>query len=69
MKASKEQLTEWQYFTEHGTVSDIKRVTGLSIPTINKVLNGDNVLTCNFIKVHGYFKKLKAKVKRLGHEG
>lgn len=64
MKATKEQLREWKYYTDFGTITDIHLKTGLSRHTIYSILKGGNARVCNFAKVHKYFKNLKAKINR-----
>jgi predicted transcriptional regulator len=64
MKANKELLREWEYYTDFGTITDIHLKTGLSRHTIYKILKGDNARVCNFAKVYKYFKNLKVKISK-----
>lgn len=64
MKATEKQIEEWNKLVSYGTISEISRSTGVNRKTIMSVIEGKKVLTCNFIKVHKYFKNLKRTIKR-----
>lgn len=68
MKATKEQVSKWNRLIEHGTLADMNRITGLTYPTMNKVINGENVRLCNFVKVYNFFNKLERTIKRFTNE-
>jgi len=55
MQVSAELLNKWKLMTDHGDVTKISRKTGLSAPTIRKILKDGIGSRGTFTKVQSYF--------------
>jgi len=69
MKAPDNLLKKWKSYQEYGFIDSIVKKTGLSRSTVNKALTGQNVLTCNLIKVNKAINSIQLKKKRIYDEG
>lgn len=57
MQVSAELLNKWKLMTDHGDVTKISRKTGLSAPTIRKILKDGVGSRDNISKVQSFFNK------------
>lgn len=61
MKATEQLLNKWKSYKEYGFIDAICKKTGLSRSTVNKALNGENVTTCNLVKINKAINSIAQK--------
>ena len=57
MQVSEEVMNKWKLLTDHGDVTKISRKTGLSAPTIRRILKDGVGSRDNISKVQSFFTK------------